>query len=93
MGKILNNTRIETEFNSAENPLNIQGTVSNEKLVVFDIANIIDEENVIIASGRKELPVSILSASISFCGVQAFPYLLPPSKFSYNAPRDISSLS
>lgn len=91
MGKILNNTRKQTEFNSAENPLNMQGTVSSEKLVVFDIANIIDEENVIIASGRKELPVSILSTSISFCGVRAFPYFLPPSKFSYNAARDISS--
>ena len=93
MGKILNNTRIETEFNSAENPLNMQWTVSNEKLAVFYITNIIDEENVIIASWWKELPVSILSTSISFCEVQAFPYLLPPNKFSYNAPRDISSWS
>ena len=46
------NDRIETEFASVEDPLNMHRTASNETTLVSDILNIINEEDVIIAPGQ-----------------------------------------
>ena len=80
------NDRSETEFASVEDLLNMQRIASNERFLVFQIQNIINDENVIIAPGHGK-KVSILSDE--FCEEQAFPYLLPKGKFGYDAPRDI----
>ena len=80
------NDRSETEFASVEDLLNMQRIASNERFLVFQIQNIINDENVIIAPGQGK-KVSVLSDE--FCEEQAFPYLLPKGKFGYDAPRDI----
>ena len=59
----------------------------NEKTLVSEILNFINEENVIIAPGQGEKTVLILS--YEFCEEQAFPDLLPTGKFVNNAPNDI----
>ena len=49
------------------------------------ISNIINKEDVVIASGQRKKPVSILYDE--FCKVQAFHYFLGKGKLSYNAPQ------
>ena len=49
------------------------------------ISNVINEEDVVIASGQRKKPVSILYDE--FCKVQAFHYFLGKGKLSYNAPQ------
>ena len=46
--------RRETEFASAEDPLNMHRTASNETTLVFEIPSIVNEENVIIALGQRK---------------------------------------
>ena len=46
------NDRSETEFALLEDPPNMQRTASNETTVVSEIPNMINEENVIIATGQ-----------------------------------------
>ena len=58
-GKIMTeniNDRSKTEFSSVEDPLNMHRTKSNEKTVVSQMPNIINEKNVIIATeqGNKK---------------------------------------
>ena len=81
------NNSSETELTSLEDPLNVHRTISNESNHVSEIPNIINDENVIFATGQGKKLVSILSDG--FCEEQAFPYLLPKSIFRYNAPREI----
>ena len=87
MTENVNYNRSETEFASVEDPLNMCKTASKETILVSEIPNIINEENVIIATGQGKIPVSILRDE--FCEEQAFPHL-PKSKFGYNMPRDIT---
>ena len=87
MTENVNYDRSETEFASFEDPLNMYRIASNETTLVSEIPNMINEENVIIAPEQGKIPVSILRDK--FCEHQAFPHLLPKSKFSYNVPRDI----
>ena len=47
-------TRSKTEFVLIEALLNMYRTASNNTALVSEIPNIIDEENVIIASGQKK---------------------------------------
>ena len=47
------NDRSETEFASVEDPLNMHRTKSNEKTVVSQMPNIINEENVITAPEQR----------------------------------------
>ena len=77
----------ETEFASAEDPLNIHRTASNATTFVSEILDIINDENVIIAAGEGKKSVSIVSDK--FCEEQTFPYLLPKGKFGCDALRDI----
>ena len=49
------------------------------------ISNVINEEDVVIVSGQRKKPVSILYDE--FCKVQAFHYFLGKGKLSYNAPQ------
>ena len=42
-------------------PLNIHRTASNEITLESEIRNIIDDKNVIIATGQRIAPISILS--------------------------------
>ena len=55
----------ETEYGSAEHPLSMHRTISNEKLLVSEFSYIIYNKNVIIAPRQKN-PASILSDE--FCG-------------------------
>ena len=55
------NDRSDTEFASVEDHLNMHRTASNKTTLVFQIPNIINEENVIIAPGQGKTPVSILN--------------------------------
>ena len=71
-----------------EDLLSMQRTASNKTTLVSEIPNINNEENVTIAPEQEEKPVSILSNG--FCKDRTFPYLLPMSKFGYNASQDIS---
>ena len=67
--KIISN---ETEYGSVEDPLSMHRTGSNETALVSEIPSIVNDENVMIALGQGEKPVSVLSDE--FC--EAFPYLL-----------------
>ena len=49
----------ETEYDSVEDPLSIHRTASNETALVSEIPYIINDENVIIAPGERQKPVSI----------------------------------
>ena len=69
--KIISN---ETEYGSVEDPLSMHRTGSNETALVSEIPSIVNDENVIIASGQVGKPVLVLSDE--FCEEQAFPYLL-----------------
>ena len=60
-------------------------TASNKTALVSETLYIDNNENVVIASGQGEKPVSILSDE--FCEEQALPYLLPKGKFGYKVPR------
>ena len=66
--KIISN---ETEYDSVEDTLSMHRTASNETALVSEVSYIINDENVIIASGQGKKPVSILSNG--FCEEQAFP--------------------
>ena len=81
------NDRSEIEFASVEDPLNMHRNATYETTLVFEIPSIISDENVIIATGQGEKPVSVLSDE--FCEKQTFAYLFAEGKFGYNAPRDI----
>ena len=76
---------IETEYGSVEDPLSMHRTASNKTALVSEILYIDNNENIVIASGQGEKPVSILSDE--FCEEQALPYLLPKGKFGYKVPR------
>ena len=80
--KIISN---ETEYGSVEYSLSIYTTATNA--TVSEIPYIINDENVIIAPGQGERPVSRLSDK--FCEEQASPHLLPKGKFGCKALRDI----
>ena len=67
--KIISN---ETEYGSVEDPLSMHRTGSNETALVSEIPSIVNDENVMIAPGQGEKPVSVLSDE--FC--EASPYLL-----------------
>ena len=60
-------------------------TALSKKILIFEIANIVNEKNVTIATGQGKKSVLILRDE--FCPEQAFIYLL--LKFGYNASRDI----
>ena len=64
--------------------MNMHRTASDETAFVSEIPNITNGENVVIAPGQGEKPVSVLSDE--FCEEQAFPYLPPKGKFGYTAP-------
>ena len=81
--KVISN---ETEYGSVEDHLSMHRTGSNETALVSEIPSIINNKNVIIASGQWKKPVSVLNNE--FCEEQAFPYLLRKGKFGYKAPRD-----
>ena len=66
-----------------EDPLSKHRTRSNETALVSEIPYIINDENVITAPGNGKNPVLILLDK--FCEEQAFPYLLPKSKFGCKA--------
>ena len=51
----VNYNRSETEFASVEDPLNMYTAASNETTLVSEIPNIINEDNVIIASGQGKI--------------------------------------
>ena len=57
------NGRSETEFASVEDPLNIHRTASCETTLVSEIPNIINDKNVIIASGhgKKQLLFKVMN--------------------------------
>ena len=57
------NERSETEFASVEDPLNIHRTASYETTLVSEIPNIINDKNVIIASGqgKKQLLFKVMN--------------------------------
>ena len=56
--KIISN---ETEYGSAEDPLSMHRTASNETLLVSEIPYIVTDENVIIALGQRKKLASIVS--------------------------------
>ena len=85
MSESLNNTK--KEYASVEDLLDMHRITSNETALISQIPNIINEENVIIAPEQEKKTVSFLS--YKFYEKQAFPYLLPKSKFGYNASLDI----
>ena len=57
------NERSETEFASVGDPLNIHRTASYETTLVSEIPNIINDKNVIIASGqgKKQLLFKVMN--------------------------------
>ena len=59
MSESINDT--DTEYASVEDPLSMHRPESNEASLVFEIPNIINEENSIIGPGQGKKPVSILS--------------------------------
>ena len=63
--KIVSN---ETERGSAEDPLSMQRTESNETAIVSGIPSITNDENVIIAPGQGKKTVSVFTDYI-FCQV------------------------
>ena len=82
----INDIKSETEHGSIGDPLNMHRSASNETTLASEILNITNEEIVITAPDEGIMPVSILS--IKYCEEQVFPYLLPTSKFGFDAPRD-----
>ena len=42
-------------FPTIEDPLNMYRTASNETALIYDIPNMINEENIIIAQGQKKI--------------------------------------
>ena len=58
MSENINGTGGETEFASVvETPVKMHRTVSNDAALMSEIPNIINEENVIIASEQGKTPV------------------------------------
>lgn len=55
--------------------------------LAYEILNIINAKNVIIAPGQRKQLVSILDDE--FCENKTFLYLLPKSRIVYNASLDI----
>ena len=55
--------------------------------LAYEILNIINAKNVIIAPGQRKQLVSILGDE--FCENKTFLYLLPKSRIVYNASLDI----
>ena len=49
--KVISN---ETEYASVENPLGMHRTASNDKDLVSEIPNIINDENIVIAPGQEK---------------------------------------
>ena len=72
-------------FLTIEDPLNMYRTASNETALIYDIPNMINEENIIIAQRQKKF--SILSDK--FCEEQPFLFFLPKGKLGNKAPRNI----
>ena len=54
MSENLNDTRSKTELGSVKDPLKIHRTAPNERALVSESPNIINEVNVIIAPGQKK---------------------------------------
>ena len=48
-----------TEFASVEGPRNMHRTASSKATLISEIPNMVNEENVTIASGQGKKPVSI----------------------------------
>ena len=63
------NDRSETEFTSFKNSLNTHRTTSNETTLVSEIADIINDKYIIIASGQRK--ISSISSD-EFCQVKHF---------------------
>ena len=61
----------ETEYACVKDPLKMQRTGSNERTIVSEIPNIINEKNVIIVPGQGKI------LSDEFWEEQSFLYLLP----------------
>ena len=66
MGKKMSETINDTDtgYASVEDPLYMHRPESNETSLVFEIPNIVNEENSIIGSGQGKKPVSILSSKL-----------------------------
>ena len=87
MNKNNNENASEAEYASVEDTLNIHRNATNETTLISEIRNIINEENITIASGQDKARVSILEDE--FSEEQAFPYLLRKGKFGYSVLQDI----
>ena len=70
-----------------ESPLDKMRVASNETLLISHIPCVQDEENVTIAPGEGQKPLSILSDE--YCEELAFPYLLPRGRFGFTRERKI----
>ena len=62
IGESINDS--ETEYASAEDPLSIHRTASNETNFISEILDLINEKNVIIAPGQGRKLISILRDEI-----------------------------
>lgn len=89
MNENINDTRSKTELCSVKDPLKIHRTAPNERALVSESPNIINEVNVIIAPGQEETTALILSEEL--CEEQSLHCLLLIGKFSYNPPQDVST--
>ena len=54
--------------------------------MVYEIPNIVENENLIVAPCQGKTPVAI--ANDEFCEELAFPYLFPSGKFGYKVKRE-----
>ena len=70
-----------------EPPLDKMRVASNETLLISHIPCAQDEENVTIAPGEGQKPLSILSDK--YCEELAFPYLLPRGRYGFTREREI----
>ena len=74
----INVTEMEIEYVSLEDPLNIYRSVSNETTIPN-----INKMRMLLLNQEKE---KSLFRFEKLCEEQGFPYLLPLSRFGYNAP-------
>ena len=82
MSENINGTRSETEIASVvENHVKMHRAASNDTTLLAEIPNIINEENVIVASEQGTTPVQILSDE--FYEEQAFLHF-HKGKFGHN---------
>ena len=55
----------ETEYTFFDGPLNMHGSASNERTIVYEIQTIINKENVITTQEHEKILVLILSDNCS----------------------------